>query len=400
MKKKIIQSSVSLMLVMILTIPLITSAQDQPQIGFWDECSEPTNLSGDVVIGVIFSLSGNDARYGNPQQQGLLFAVDEINDSGYLGDASLIPLIEDGGSTTDSARQAITNLVRDDSVVAVIGPTLSSQAFAADPYAAEAGVPILSVSNTASDVTVMNDDDDMDRYIFRNSLPETEVIPETVAVSVENLDIQTAAILYGNDDEFTTDSYNIFVDALRSEGVQIVAEQTFTRRSSDFSGQLNTLLATSPDVLVVSALLSEAVPIVTQARSLGYSGPIIGGDGFNSSAFLSDAGNAGNNVIVGSSWNHNASGVVNEAFVAAYDDAYGGAPDQFAAQAYTGTWLLATAVRCANSDNPDDIRQALAAIEDFDSPLGEFSFDNDRNPEYEPVVQIVRNGQFEIFEAN
>jgi branched-chain amino acid transport system substrate-binding protein len=388
--------SLGLVLILVVATPMLTSAQDQPQIGFWDECREPTNLSGDVVIGVIFSLSGNDARYGNPQQQGLLFAVDEINDSDYLGDAFLIPLIEDGGSTPDSARQAMTNLVRDDSVVAVIGPTLSSQAFAADPYAAEAGVPILSVSNTVADITVMNDDEDLDRYIFRSSLPEAEVIPRTIEVAVDDLGVQTVAILYGNDDEFTTDSYNSFVEALRSESVQILAEQTFTRRTTNFSASLTTLLATNPDALVVSAFLSEAVPIVTQARSLGFDGLIIGGDGFNSSAFLSDTGSASNNVIVGAAWNAAGSGEVNKAFVDAYNDAYGRMPDQFAAQAYTGTWLLATAVRCANSDDPSNIRQALADIEDFDSPLGEFTFDDDRNPVHEPLVQIVRNGQFEV----
>jgi branched-chain amino acid transport system substrate-binding protein len=101
-------------------------------------------------------------------------------------------------------------------------------------------------------------------------------------------------------------------------------------------------------------------------------------------------------VIVGAAWNIASSEPLSTSFAANYEAAYGIAPDQFAAQAYTGAWLVATAIRNADSDDPAAIRDALAAITDFNSPLGSFSFDADRNPVHIPVVQIVRDGKFAV----
>ncbi|MBN8620702.1 MAG: ABC transporter substrate-binding protein, partial [Anaerolineae bacterium] len=157
------------------------------------------------------------------------------------------------------------------------------------------------------------------------------------------------------------------------------------------------LIDTQPDAIVVSALAAEAVQIIIQARSLGYTGPIIGGNGFNSPAVLRDSGADAEGLIVGGAWNYgnpdpSESSV---AFVEAYEAKFESSPDQFAAQAYTGAWLLATAIRCADSTDHAAVRDALAAIQDFDSPLGVFSFDENRNPVHPPIAQIVVEGAFQ-----
>ncbi len=81
-------------------------------------------------------------------------------------------------------------------------------------------------------------------------------------------------------------------------------------------------------------------------------------------------------------------------FAQAFEDAYGNKPDQFAAQAYTGAWLLATAVRCANSVDHAAINDALGNIKDMETPLGSFSFDENGEPVHAPIAQIVQDGKF------
>ncbi|HRX04845.1 MAG TPA: ABC transporter substrate-binding protein, partial [Anaerolineae bacterium] len=172
--------------------------------------------------------------------------------------------------------------------------------------------------------------------------------------------------------------------------------ETFAKGDTDFSAQLTKIAALEPEALIVSALAEEAANIMIQARQLGLDVPIIGGNGFNSPKLAEIAGPAAEGAISGAAWNIGNPAPENQAFVDAYRAAYGGDPDQFAAQAYTATWLMATAIKNAGSADPAAIRDALAAITDFPSPLGTYSFDANRNPVHTPVVLIVKDGKLGV----
>lgn len=384
----------SLLLVLMIAPLGGVLAQDemqQPPLGFWDECAAPDALPETVTIGAVFGISGPIGVYGGPQQNSVQLAVDEINASGYLGESMLEVIFEDSTGSAEGAINAMTKLVEEDEVTAVLGPTLSTEAFAADPIANENGVPVMGVSNTASGIT------DMGEFVFRNSLPESSVIPGTIGQATELLGLARVGVLYGDDDDFTLSGYEVFIEALEANEVEILGEETFARDDVDFSAQLTNLIGDEPDALVVSALAAEAGLIITQARELGFEGPIIGGNGLNSPAIIEQAGEAAEGVIVGAAWNVSASDEISVAFTTAYEETYSASPDQFSAQAYTGAWLMATAVRCANSADSADVRDALAAIEGFNSPLGVFAFGEDRNPIHDPVLQIVQDGAFIVF---
>lgn len=384
------------LLIVALSAPVALVAQDEeePQMGLWEACPNPENLPEVVTIGAIFGQSGNISVYGIPQSQAVALAVEQINEANYLGEGVTLEVIyEDSAGANEQAIAAMTKLVEEDGVVAVLGPTLSSEAFSADPIAQENGVPVMGVSNTAGGITDMGD------FVFRDSLPEASVIPGTIAQATETLGLEKVAVLYGNDDDFTLSGYDVFVSALEENEVEILGEATFARGDVDFNAQLTQLVSLEPDALVVSALAAEATQIIVQARQLGYAGPIIGGNGFNSPAVLTNAGEASDGVIVGAAWNIASPEALSSLFSEAYEEAYGALPDQFATQAYTGAWLMATAIRCADSTDSTNVRDALAEITDFPSPLGVFSFDEDRNPVHDPVVQIAQGGAFAVLGA-
>lgn len=358
-------------------------------------CDVPENLPETVTIGAIFGLSGPISIYGSVQNQGVSLAVEEINASGYLGEGTTLEVIfEDSNGDAEQAINAMTKLVEQDGVTAVLGPTLSTEAFAADPVAQENGVPVMGVSNTASGITDMGD------FVFRNSLPESSVIPGTIAQATEILGLEEVGVLYGDDDDFTLSGYDVFIEALEENAVTILGEETFARGDVDFSAQLTNLLANDPDALIVSALAAEAIGIISQARELGFDGPIIGGNGLNSPQVLTESGDASENVIVGAAWNVASPDPLSVTFAEAFEAAYGNQPDQFATQAYTGAWLMATAIRCADSDEPAAVRDALAGLENIATPLGLFSFAEDRNPIHLPVVQIAQDGAFAVLTAD
>jgi branched-chain amino acid transport system substrate-binding protein len=399
MNRKLV-SLLFVFLMVFLSFGVIT-AQDEmekPLVGFWESCPTPSNLPATVTIGAIFGLSDAVAVYGVPQRQAVELAVEEINESGYLGESVFEVRFEDSAGNRDQAIFAMTKLVEEDKVLAVLGPTLSSEAFAADPIAQENSTPVMGVSNTALGLTGMGD------FVFRNSLPEAAVIPGTIAQAKEALDLEKVGLLYGNDDDFTVSGYQVFRQALLDNEIEILGEETFAKGDLDFNAQLTNLISQGPDALVVSALAAEATQIILQARSLDYNGPIIGGNGFNSPAVLRDTGEASEGLIVGGAWNYGNPNPTESSvrFVEMYEAKFNQSPDQFAAQSYTGAWLMATAIRCADFGADADlaeqrlaIRDALLQIQDFDSPLGVFSFTEDREPSHDPIAQIVSGGKFE-----
>lgn len=382
--------------VLIAVLATVSFAQDDDMMasmGDTETCETPENLPETVTIGAIFGLSGDISVYGTVQQQGVDLAVEHINASEYLGEGVTLEVQYEDAVSADDAINAMTRLVEEMGVLAVLGPTLSTHAFAADPIAQENGVPVMGVSNTASGITDMGD------FVFRDSLPESAVTPGTIAQSAEILGYTSVGVLYGDDDDFTLSGYEVFIDALDANGIDIVGEETFARGDVDFNAQLSNLLATDPGALVVSALAAEGVQIIVQARDLGFEGPIIGGNGLNSPAVIENAGDSSEGVIVGGAWNSVSDNPLSVQFVADFNETYDAAPDQFATQAYTGAWLMANAIRCADSTDSSAIRDALAATVDFASPLGDFSFSEDREPIHDPVVQIVEMGAFAVLGA-
>ncbi len=341
-----------------------------------------------VKIGAAFSLTQAAAQYGATQKNGAQLAVDEINASGYVPGVKIDLVVDDDASSKDQAITVFQNFITQDKVAAILGPTLSNSALASDPVAQQAKVPVLGVSNTGTGITEIGD------YIFRDSLAEADVVPQTVAKSQAKLGYKTVAVLYANDDAFSKAGYDAFKGALDKQGTRIVDTETFSTNDQDFSAQLAKVKDAKPDAIVVSALLNPAVGITTQARKLGLTQPIIGGNGFNSPAFIQGAGQAAEGVIVGAAWNSASSNPLSQKFIAAYKAKYNSDPDQFAAQAYTGVYILAEAMKIAGSTERQAIRDALPKVKDFDTVLGKFNFTEKRDAQHDAVIQVVQGGKF------
>ena len=110
------------------------------------------------------------------------------------------------------------------------------------------------------------------------------------------------------------------------------------------------------------------------------------------------AGDAAEGTITFTSWDSTADTPGNQAFVQNYTAKYGMEPSIWAAQFYTAVYILAKAIEDAQSTDPEAIAAALAEIRDFDTILGPFSFNPVGDAVYDPIVLIVKDGEFEVFE--
>ncbi len=359
--------------------------------------------AADIKVGVAEALSGGAAQYGVAIRNGFQLAADEINAAGGVNGNKIALVIEDEQGKKEEAINVFKKLIFQDQVLMIFGPTLSNSAQAADPIAQGAKTVVFGTSNTADGITSIGD------YVFRNSVTEADVLPETLKMAAKKAGVKKVAVLYGNDDVFTKSGYDNFKKALEDLKIPVTTTETFAKGDVDFKAQLTKIKATNPDAIVLSALLAEGAPIMVQARQLGLNVPIIGGNGMNSVKVFDLAKDKAEGLWVGSPWSIENQSEANRKFVVAYTSKFKTAPDQFAAQAYDGLYIAAQAMKKVKfSGNLAADRLALRnALPEakHSGATGDFQFRRATDKAGRPagydaqqtaIVSVTRGGKFSI----
>jgi branched-chain amino acid transport system substrate-binding protein len=353
-----------------------------------DKGAKPKGEPIRAKIGVISIITGAGASYGEAITNGFKLALDEVNAK---GDVNIDLRIEDSTGKAEQALSAAQKLINSDQVVAILGPTLSTEMKVVAPEANASGVPIMGTSTTAQGITQIG------KFVFRNSLPESQAIPSSVGKAVKKYNIKKVALLYGNDDVFTKSGFDTMKEVAEKLKLKIATIETFQKGQADYKAQLTKIASLKPDAVFCSALYNEGGVILAQARKMGLKVPFVGGNGFNSPKVIEIAQDAAEGLIVATPWFGEKNDPKVRAFVAKYEKAYGKKPDQFAAQAYDAFHIMANALKAAGSADRSKLRDALAATRNYNGVLGNFSFDAERDVVMAPNVLIVKGGKFTIF---
>lgn len=361
--------------------------------------------AADLKIGVAEALSGGAAQYGVSIRNGFQLAAEEINAAGGVNGDKLQLLIEDEQGKKEEAINVFKKLIFQDKVLMVFGPTLSNSAQAADPIAQASKTVVFGTSNTADGITSIGD------YVFRNSVTEADVLPETIKAAVKKAGIKKVAVMYGNDDVFTKSGYDNFKKALQDLNIPVTTTETFAKGDVDFKAQLTKIKASNPDAIVLSALLAEGAPIMVQARQIGLNIPVIGGNGMNSVKVFDLAKDKSDGLYVGSPWSIENQADANRKFVVAYTAKYKTAPDQFAAQAYDAMNIASQALRKVKlggdlAANRAAVREALPTVKHVGA-TGAFQFRRATDKSGKPagydaqqtaIISVSKGGKFSIIE--
>lgn len=343
-----------------------------------------------VKAGVVVDVTGGAAVYGTTQRNAYELAADDLK-SGILKDGgnSLTFDVQDNATDPNQAANLFQRFTTDGSAV-ILGPTLSSEAFKAQPIAVRANIPVLATSNTAPGITAQGP------CVFRDALSEEQVIPATVAKTYAAWKYKKAAIIYGDDNAFTKTDYNVFSDELKKRGIQIVDVETYHTKDVNFQAQLTKIKAAKPDVLVLGALFDEATKMISQAGTLGIKVHMMGGNGLNSPKMVEASGPGAVGAVVGAAWfiDNNYSG--NKAFVARYKKRFGSLPDQFAAQSYAAAQVIAQLV-AQGASTPREICDGLRNLRVAKTVLGPIAFDANRDVRSAPVILKIVPGGFAYF---
>ncbi len=364
----------------------ILSSGDMPQMD---------SVQGEIPIGVVLPLTGRDAGpYGLSMKNGFDLALAEIN-SAQLGGASITFIEMDNMSTLDGTVDAFNQLIAHD-VPAILGVALSSRFRVALEIAQENGVVAFSSVSSEAGLSGRGD------YIFRTGLATNILNPAGVKASQAKLGYTKVAIIYDEADAYSTSGYEQFSTVLDEVGVTAVTTQTIRKGETEFSEQIAAVMASDAEAILISALATEMVPLMSQGREAGIpmSIPYIVPDlTANEVAALGDDAEG---AITFTNWTITSDTPGNADFVDSYRAANNGMdPDPWAAQSYATLHILAAAISNAGSTDATAIRDALAQTMGIDTVLGvsgQFSFDSNGEASYDAIVAEVRDGEIVTFE--
>ncbi|WP_019009514.1 ABC transporter substrate-binding protein [Deinococcus aquatilis] len=334
-----------------------------------------------VPIGVAVAQTSNTALLGQEQVIGAKFAEKFLNARGGINGTPFKLVFQDAAGDENSAINAFQNLITKENVVGIVGPTLSQQAFAADPIADRAKVPVVGPSNTAKGVPQIGN------YIARVSAPVAVVAPNAIRTALR-LDpkIKKVAVLYAQNDAFSVSETGTFQETAKAQGLTLSTVQKFQTTDTDFTTQVTAVLNAGVDLAIVSGLAADGGNLVKQLRQLGYKGLIIGGNGLNTSNMFPVCQKLCDGVIIAQAYSPSQPSAANQVFVKEYRAQYKKDPPQFAAQAYAGVQVFVEALRAVdrkkklNTWDLDDLRTELnkqILLGKYNTPLGLISFDKD-----------------------
>ncbi len=358
--------------------------------------SSPSSSVAGIAIGVGVAQTSNVALLGQEEVAGAKIAEKYFNDKGGINGTPIKLVFQDTGGDEQGAINAFQTLITKDKVVGIVGPTLSQQAFGADPIADRAKVPVIGPSNTAKGIPQIGD------FIARVSAPVSVVAPNSVKAALKiNPNIKKVAVFYAQNDAFNKSETEIFQQTVKDQKLELVTVQKFQTTDTDFQSQATAALNLKPDLAIISGLAADGGNLVRQLRELGYKGLIIGGNGLNTSNLFPVCKALCDGVLIAQAYSPEQPGDVNAAFREAYRSQFKKEPPQFSAQAFAGVQVFVDALKVVDKQTKvsqqalPDLRVALnkqILLGKYSTPLGEISF----TPEGEIVQKAFYVAQIKM----
>ena len=346
-----------------------------------------------IKLGEFSSLTGREAGLGQYTHMGALLALEELNAAGGLLGRPVELVAEDTQSKAGESATIVRKLTSRDHVVAIIGEGASGRCLEGAPIAQTAGVPVVSPAATNPKVTEVGD------FIFRVCF--TDPFQGTVMAKFarRSLKARRVGLLVDVGASYSVGLADFFKQRFVADGGQIVGEQKFSGGDKDFRAQLTALKAASPEAIFAPCYYGDAGLVLLQARQLGITVPMLGGDGYEAPELVQIAGEAADGAFFPVHFSVDSTEPRSRAFVEKFTARFQKPPTGVSALGYDTLMLIADAIRRAGSAESRAIRDALAATKDFDGVTGMVTIDAHRDARKPAAIIRVQDGRFEFVET-
>ncbi|MGL5206978.1 MAG: ABC transporter substrate-binding protein [Acidaminococcaceae bacterium] len=359
-----------------------------------------SSSSKEIKIGLLNEMTGGNATIGTAAANGAKLAIKEINANGGLLGKQIKAVVADNKSEPSEAANAMTKLLTQDKVVAVTGTFSSSNAIAAASVAEASKIPYLVAGATNPKVTVDEKTKNVKKYIYRVCF--IDPFQGTVAANfaAKDLKVKKAAMLVDNSSDYSKGLAEFFEAAFVKEGGTIVANEAYLQKDTDFKATLTKIKSKDLDILYVPGYYEEVGKIVKQAREMGITVPIVGADGWDSPKLGEIASTSAlNNTYFTNHYSVDDTSPKAKAFVEAYTKEYGQKPEALAVLGYDAVYVLADAIKRANSTDAGKIIEALAATKDFPAISGITTINKTHDADKNAVVIEMKDGK-QVFKTS
>lgn len=340
-----------------------------------------------IVIGEFSSLTGSTATFGQSSHNGFAMAIEERNAKGPLLGKKIELITEDDQGKPEQARSAVLKLIRRQKAVAILGEFASSNSIAAAPEAQRSKVPMLSHGSTNPKVTELGD------YIFRSCFIDPFQGEAVAKFAYTQLGARKVAILRDVNSDYSVGLAKYFTKTFTALGGQIVADEAYSQNDVEFRAQLTSIKSKNPQAIFIPGYYTEVGLIAKQARGLGVTVPLLGGDGWDSPKTTEIGGQAIEGAYFSNHYAPDDPDPKVQEFITKYKSKYGVTPDSIAVLAYDAANLMVDAMSRAGSTDGDKVRVALAATQNFPGVSGMITIDPARNARKSLVIVQYKNGQ-------
>ncbi len=340
-----------------------------------------------IKIGEVQTMTGSEATFGIAIHRGIKMVIDQVNANGGIhGKKIELVTLDDQGKSEESAT-AITKLITQNGVTAILGSLASSRSMAMAPIAQNSKIPMISPAATNPKVT------ELGNYIFRVCFIDPFQGRVMAKFALNELKVKKVAIIRDLKSDYSIGLSDYFADTLKKGGGEVLPIQSYSTGDIDFKAQLTAIRGQKPDALFIPGYYTEAGLIIRQARELGIKVPLLGGDGWSSPKLVEIAGNDLENSYFSNHYSNEDQSPQVQAFVKDFQRSFGSLPDGIAALGYDAALVLTEAMKRSKSIEPTDIRNALAETKNFSGATGLITMDANRNPIKSAVVLRIHNGE-------
>ena len=368
---------------LLLAVSLLSSVSCTRKTEQAADGSAKTSSSSEILIGEYGSFTGSEATFGINTSNGIKLAIAEWNEKGGVkGKKINLRSLDDQGKSEEAA-SAMTRLITQDHVIAVIGENASSRSLAAAPIAQQNKVPMISPSSTNPKVTEVGD------YIFRVCFIDPFQGTVMAKFAHDTLKAKKVAVFVDVKSDYSVGLSDFFKKTFKELGGTIAAEASYQGGDMDFKAQLTQLKASKPDAIFIPGYYTEAGLIARQARQLGIDVPLMGGDGWDSAKLFEIGGDAIKGGYFSNHYTTDSTDTVVLDFIKRYKAKYNDVPDGLAAMGYDAANVLIEAMSRTADLTSAQIRDELAKTKDFAGVTGKISMDANRNPVKSAVVVKV-----------
>lgn len=349
---------------------------------------------GTIKVGEFASLTGKEATFGISSHEGTLLAIEEINAAGGVLGRKLELLTEDTQSKPGEPATVVNKLIARDNAVAILGEVASSRSLEAAPICQANKIPMISPSSTNPKVTETGD------YIFRVCFIDPFQGTVMANFASHTLKAKTVAVFTDVKSDYAKGLAKFFKERFLANGGTIAVELDYNGGDKDFKAQLTAIKAANPDGVFIPGYYTDVALIAIQAKQLGLSVPLFGGDGWESEKLTEIGKDAVEGHYFSTHYHPDVGSDVSKRFVESYRKRWHGkTPDALAACGYDSAIVLADGIKRAGTTDGAKLREALAATKEFQAVTGKITINPQRDATKSAVILQVKDGKFKYLET-